>query len=296
MNLEMILTFLTITETGNISSASEKLYISQATASQRLKKLEEELGGAELIERHRGYKNATLTEKGRAFVPIAEKMLGLLQESRRLEHICARPFLQIGSTDSLAVYMLGDFFSRLIRNTPDTDYTLMIKDSVDIFRLVNIRALDVGIVLDSIKDDNIRTEKLAEEKMVLVTRDPAFKDRDVIRTVELDRSRLIYQYWNKKYQAWFDTQFDSTIRNRISVNTISLLRSAMSEEKAFAIVPCSIAKYLHQDGFSMKELAPAPPNREIFFITKKDLAPGQAELIQDFYQRLRSFMNEQTLT
>ena len=44
MNYEDVLTFLTVLETQNIAQAARTLFVSQGTASTRIRRLEEELG------------------------------------------------------------------------------------------------------------------------------------------------------------------------------------------------------------------------------------------------------------
>ena len=83
MNIDEILTFLVIQETGSISKAAEKLFVSQAAVSQRLRMLENEVG-ASLFTRQRGYKNTALTEKGKLFVPIAVRWMNLYQETKMI--------------------------------------------------------------------------------------------------------------------------------------------------------------------------------------------------------------------
>ena len=70
MQLYDIVTFLTIANTHSITAAAKELFISQTTATHRLKSLENELGTT-LIYRKRGQRGVELTPKGEAFIPIA---------------------------------------------------------------------------------------------------------------------------------------------------------------------------------------------------------------------------------
>ena len=63
MNYSDIETYLELVRTRNITKASEHLYVSQSTVSNRLKNLENELGFA-LVIRGKGRQAIELTQKG----------------------------------------------------------------------------------------------------------------------------------------------------------------------------------------------------------------------------------------
>ena len=68
--------FLAVLQYGSISAAAERLFITQPAMSRRMKSMEEELGYS-LFERGRGQRSVELTENGKEFVPVAERLLAL---------------------------------------------------------------------------------------------------------------------------------------------------------------------------------------------------------------------------
>lgn len=80
MNIPGIETFLAIVETGSISNAAEKLFLSQSTVSNRLDILEEDLGMT-LIKRYRGKRYITLTAKGEEFMFVARRWMSLKKDT-----------------------------------------------------------------------------------------------------------------------------------------------------------------------------------------------------------------------
>lgn len=91
--------FLAVLQYGSISAAAERLFITQPAMSRRMKSMEEELGYS-LFERGRGQRSVELTENGKEFVPVAERLLTLYREaeeiSRRNRMItCSHPALNI---------------------------------------------------------------------------------------------------------------------------------------------------------------------------------------------------------
>ena len=72
MNYQDMEVFLSLVKTRNISKTASLMYLAQSTVSHRLKALEDELG-CRLVERNKGKTSITFTDRGKAFIPIAEK-------------------------------------------------------------------------------------------------------------------------------------------------------------------------------------------------------------------------------
>lgn len=112
MNLNQIKYFLTVAETGNFTKASERLFISQASLSVGIKKLEEDLK-VKLFERTQ--KQIFLTSSGKYFQNKAKEIFNQLETAKnelRHNNYGHQP-LRIGIlhtvfTDSV-VQLLGNF-------------------------------------------------------------------------------------------------------------------------------------------------------------------------------------------
>ena len=72
--------FLTVSETGSISKAADKLYISQPALSQQLKKMEKELEVDLFIRSNKGI---DLTEEGKIVYKYFSMTEKLLQEMKK---------------------------------------------------------------------------------------------------------------------------------------------------------------------------------------------------------------------
>ena len=83
MTIELIEGFLAIIERRTISGAAQALYVSQSTMSGRLAQLEAEVG-AKLFERRKGQRAVELTQAGEDFVPIAERWMSLLRDTKAI--------------------------------------------------------------------------------------------------------------------------------------------------------------------------------------------------------------------
>ncbi|MCP5036138.1 MAG: LysR family transcriptional regulator, partial [Rhodobacteraceae bacterium] len=72
MHLTNLRTFIAVSQTGGFHSAAERLCITQAAVSARIKKLEDHFG-LRLLKR--GRSGATLTEAGSQLLPHAESIV-----------------------------------------------------------------------------------------------------------------------------------------------------------------------------------------------------------------------------
>ena len=70
INLELCKVFYIVAEEGNITKASEKLFISQPAVSQSIKKLEEQIGGILFLRSNKGL---VLTEEGKNFFKLCKR-------------------------------------------------------------------------------------------------------------------------------------------------------------------------------------------------------------------------------
>src|SRR5436190_21804675 len=73
--------FLEVARRGNVSRAAEALFLTQPALTARLKSLESDLGVELFVRSARGMK---LTDAGRAFLPYAQRTLGLVTEGRQV--------------------------------------------------------------------------------------------------------------------------------------------------------------------------------------------------------------------
>src|SRR6266498_4014314 len=73
--------FIEIARHGNVSRAADALFLTQPAVTARLKSLETDLGVELFVRSARGM---TLTDAGRAFLPYAQRTLGLVTEGRQV--------------------------------------------------------------------------------------------------------------------------------------------------------------------------------------------------------------------
>lgn len=151
MELRTLRYFLTVAQTGNISSAAEALHITQPTLSRQLMDLEMELGTA-LFLRGRRNRSMELTEQGHLLRQRAAEMLELaektIKEIRTSEHDITGD-LYIGCAESPSIRLITHTLSTLNERYPKVRYHIHSDHKDSIMERLDRGLLDFGVVFSS---------------------------------------------------------------------------------------------------------------------------------------------------
>ncbi len=186
MHLINLRTFITVSRTGGFHSAAERLNITQAAVSARIKALEDHLG-QRLLER--GRSGATLSEAGHQLLPHAvsivrnwshaTSMLGV-PTSRTVE-------LRIGAQFSIWAQFILDWAAWIAGSLPEIRLQLSFDFNSDMLKAVQDGRLDIAITPATTSEQGVHMIPLAGETMVLVARRPVrLNDDNVPVYVRLD--------------------------------------------------------------------------------------------------------------
>lgn len=132
MDLRVLKSFVTICKLGNITRASEVLYISQPALTRQLQDLEEELGCKLLV---RNTRSLSLTESGYLFFQRAEEILALANQakaelSEKGEFL--RGIIRIGVVETSAMDLLAEEMKKFTQNYPHVHFEIYSADSDDL--------------------------------------------------------------------------------------------------------------------------------------------------------------------
>lgn len=295
MNFFQIETFLMISKMQSISRASELLYLSQPTVSQRLKSLEEEIGFS-LIVRKKGYRNIELTPKGEQFIPIAKKWMDLWTEIQRLSMDDVTQPLTLGCMDTLNAYVLPPLYKRIKGHNQKALFDLKIKtqDIKEIYRMVETKEIDIGLVFQKIPINTIITEELFSEKLYIIK---LMSDPSEIRTAyhpsELDPTKEIFFNSSPTYQSWHDNWWSPSLHAYIEVDTEALILEFMDHEEFWSVVPISVVKAFEKHAhIKAYEILDPPEDRICYKITHKSPKESQIPAIRLFTDYLNNYIEE----
>lgn len=289
MTFEQIKTFLAIVEFGNISAASEALYVSQSAISSRIQLLEEELG-VQLLIRNKGIRTIELTSYGESFIPLAHQWLSLWQDSKKLKTSEKIQELHIGSVDLINSFTFAPLYERYLRNYPNTKLGLHTFHSSEIHTLVANRNVDIGFVFSEMKYPDLISKPVYREKMYLICNQESHY-YDHIHPKELDIKNEIFLKWGADFQQWHNIHWNPHDYPLITVNTRSLISRYLSIPERWAIAPMSLVSYLKPFyNIACYQIQEPPPPRICYQLTHRYIKPSLINTLEIFEREVVDFI------
>lgn len=276
MLIREIETFLAVVAAGSINKAARLLNITQSSVSQRLKKLEEDVGSV-LIDRRKGGRSIQLTHAGESFFLVAENMQTMLQ--RLSDAPSTGGSLRIGCVDSVNIFLLSEMYKRMRRHSPPVQLGIGTHQSGQIYDLVEQRELDIGFVLQERRSQHLRVTPFLKEEM-LVMRVAQENLPATVRAEDLDPRKELSIIWGPKHQLWHDRLWDPMISADIRLDTLALIRILLESPDQWAIVPASAQSVLESQGFAFQRLTDPPPERICYRIEHRYPRAGAVQALR----------------
>lgn len=292
MNNVILETFLSVISHRSISLAAVYLNASQSSVSSRIKQLEEELGGITLIERQKGTKEIKLTSYGKAFIPLAEHYLEVHKAIENFSFDKSNLNLTVACTDSLNTHIFRNLYQKLIHNAPHIDLRVRTHQSAEIYEIINNTAANIGFVFQPARYENLLTEHIFSEKMMLMLSKKHKWPDGPIHPSMLNTDYEVYLEWNENFMRWHDYWFPQTKTHYAQVDTASLLVSLIREPQSWAVCPISVAKANENNpNVIIRECAVEIPERITYMVTKKNASVIYPE-IPIFREVLFNYLKE----
>ena len=239
LSLDDIKYFITVSETENVTRASEILGISQPALSYAIKRLERELGGDLLIRLKSGTK---LTKLGEEFLKRSRKLIFNWEQAQNLAnsefgHIEASYTFAIHP--SVALYSLKEFLPSITKEYPDLDINFMHGLSREMTEKVISWEADFGIVVNPVKHPDLVIIKLCTDDVTIFHRAKSLKR--LIFDENLLQSQTIIKKLKKSFS--FDRQIKSA--------NLEVIANLTSEGMGYGVLPTRVAK-LHKGLIPLK--------------------------------------------
>jgi len=186
MDTDLLKTFIEVCKTRHFGKAAEHLYVTQAAISSRIRQLENRLG-VELFSRLRN--NLKLTPAGERLVPHAESVLNALQRAVQEVSITDNQtqMLALGGSPNIWDLMLQNSLYELKINKPELAIRAEVLSHTLVARQLLERTLDVAVVFDVPKVEELSNQKLFQLPLELVcTHNMKLEDLHKIGYIMLD--------------------------------------------------------------------------------------------------------------
>lgn len=179
MTIRHLKIFIAVAESGKMSSAAKKLYITQPTVSQVIAEIEENYG-ARLFERLS--KKLYITDAGKQLLGYARHIVALFDEmERNLKNSADHVLLRIGATITVGTCVMTDIITSYERENPYVQTRIFVANTQIIEQMLCNSELDIALVEGNIKNEELLVRPVIEDELVLVCgcNHPFFSREDI---------------------------------------------------------------------------------------------------------------------
>ena len=195
-NYNLLKIFVCVAEEGNITKASEKLFISQPAVTKSIKQLEEEMQGELFVRKNKG---VVLTNEGKH---IYDKVVKILSELENVYMYCPNTkklesgILRLGTTTSNITLLISKQLNSFLKKYPNLDInvrrgeeneltSLLINDEMDLAVMdsefvrpeleiiqkysVNYAVVGSKEIMEKYKDKPMTKQEFAQSNLALIS-------------------------------------------------------------------------------------------------------------------------------
>lgn len=177
MDIELVRTFLEVNRLRHFARAAERLFVTPAAVSARIRLLEDHVG-ARLFTRSRN--NIRLTAAGQRFLPHAENMVrswnrAMLSVGSPGEQV---ELVALGSLHSIWDVLLGGWLPQVYGQLPELVLQVDLLTSQAVVARVREQSLDLGLLYEPPRASDLWVEPVAAVELVLVSDRPGLGTTD----------------------------------------------------------------------------------------------------------------------
>ena len=167
MNIRHLKIFIMVADCGKMSTAAEKLFISQPSVSQAIREIEDYYG-IKLFERLS--KKLYITKSGEMLLKYARHIVESFDEMEmELKNTGQNICLRVGATVTVGTCILNPIIKKFENNEDNISSKIIINNTNVIESMILKSELDVGIVEGTIKNKDIVKIPIYRDKLVLVS-------------------------------------------------------------------------------------------------------------------------------
>ncbi|OPJ57266.1 LysR family transcriptional regulator [Alkalithermobacter paradoxus] len=294
MNLQYLRSFFVTVKLNSISKAAKVLHLTQPGLSMQIQSLEKDLGISLLNRSNRGVE---LTEGGKIVFDYANTILSLQENiDRDLENLKVnRKNLLIGSCKAIGEYALPCSIYVFKQDHKDVEINMEISNTSEVIENLINRNINIGIIHGDIKEKNIQTVKITQDRLLLVTSLPLMKD-----TITLDELVKLPLIFREQGSGVRDTIIkglsDSLSIDNLNIiyelNSMEAIKSSVIAGKGISFIPeLSIKRELKDGTLKKIDIENIDLTCEFYVAYRKDysLSPFENEFIKFIKSSKRGF-------
>ncbi len=272
MDIRVFKTFIAVAENKHFGKAATNLYITQAAVSARIKQLEE-FYATQLIIREKN--NLRLTPSGESLLAHAYLMVSQLEQSKLSISIANQQKIAFNIAATPNVW--DAFFSYRIHEAIEIFENVALGTEISVLdaiqRKLDDRTLDVGLLMDPIKDDGFSNELIGHFDLSLVGSRANF-DKEVEDYILVD--------WGITFHK--EHALHHKVIPSFKTSTAMIALEVILSKGGFAYLPTEFITEQLNSKTLFEIDAPVQIKRPIFMVYKK--SNNNKELINQFKRLL----------
>lgn len=278
--------FLHVVETGSITAGAERAHMALASASARVRGMEELLGMPLLLRGRRGVRptpvGQSLVHHARLVLQQMERMRGELAEHTHGMKAHIRLLANTAAISEFLPEALASFMSR----HPHVDIDLEERLSYDIVRAVGEGLADVGIVTDSVDLSGLETFAFRMDRLVVVVaardakRIAAGAKQEIAfgKLLDLDFIGLAGDSALQRYLALHAARAGKPLKVRVRLRSFDAICRMVENGVGISVIPEAAAKRCQQT-MAIRHLSLSDPwslRKLTICVRRFDELPGHA--------------------
>lgn len=279
MNLQQLEYIVALDIHRHFVEAAESCFVTQATLSTMIKKLEDELN-VKIFDRSKQPVKPTaigskIIKQAKAVLSESNKIKQIVQE----ENNTVSGTLRIGIIPTLSPNLLPLFIDNFLTQYPQVQLQVKELTTHEILAQVKLRQLDAGILAIPTDDNDIKEFSLFTEEFVVYSKQHQFNKKKYLLPADLDPNELwlleeghclrnqVINFCELKLKEKNIHQFD------LSAASIETLKKIVDLNKGITILPALSLNDLSEEQLKHIHYFKAPvPARKIGLITDKYFA------------------------
>lgn len=165
MTIRHLKIFIAVAETGTMSGAAQRLYITQPTVSQAVAELEKHYG---ILLFERLSQRLYITEAGRELLSRARHIVGAFDDMETDMANASHSKIRIGCSVSVGTVLINDLLDIAETAMPDCIFSVTVDNTSRIERSILSNEADIGIIEGIAESDELTLIPLITDELVLI--------------------------------------------------------------------------------------------------------------------------------
>lgn len=250
MTIRHLRIFIEVADSGKMSLAAARLYISQPTVSQAVRELEEHYG---VLLFERLSKKLHITESGKQLLQYARNVVDqfdALEES--MVKKSSKQRLRVGATITVGTCLLSDLINEFESIQPYVNSYAYIGNTADIEEKLLNSELDIGIIEGTVKSPDLISIPIVDDFLVLACgNEHPLANKPVISPDDINHLDFVMREHGSGTRALFENYLrmhNLQINTKIEANCPEAMINAIIRNNCLACISVRLLKEEIQSG------------------------------------------------